>query len=161
MMFDLEDSLKNIFLTLGIITGFIFLVSFSSLYVSDAIKNNNACGCVIPIPFMILILSSLGVFVGSLSYYFITSWYSSEKKAIGKDIQLTLNFLEPSEKTVVKELIKNNGEVKQAELEKLTGFHKVKVHRILKKLLKKGVIEKESVGKIKNIKLNPSLKEIF
>ena len=161
MMFDLEDSLKNIFLTLGIITGFIFLVSFSSLYVSDVIKNNNACGCVIPIPFMILILSSLGVFVGSLSYYFITSWYSSEKKAIGKDIQLTLNFLEPSEKTVVKELIKNNGEVKQAELEKLTGFHKVKVHRILKKLLKKGVIEKESVGKIKNIKLNPSLKEIF
>ncbi len=161
MILKQENPLKNIFLALGIITGFIFIVTFSSLYVSDAIKNNNACGCVIPIPFMILILSSLGVFVGSLSYYFIASRYAKEKKVIDKDIQLTLNFLEPSEKTIVKELIKNNSGIKQAELEQRTGFHRVKVHRILKKLLRKGIVEKESIGKIKKVRLNPHLNEIF
>lgn len=160
-IFKQDNPLKQVFLILGILTGFIFIVTFSSLYVSDAIKNNNACGCVIPIPIMIIILSSLGLFVGSLAYYFIVSRYAKEKKSVNKDIELTLNFLEPDEKKVLRELIKNKSGIKQVELERLTGYHRVKVHRILNKLIKKGVIEKEAVGKINRIKLNPRLKEIF
>jgi len=160
-IFKQDNPLKEVFLALGILTGFIFIVTFSSLYVSDAIRNNDACGCVIPIPVMILILSSLGVFVGSISYYFIVSRYAKEKKNINKDIKLTLNFLESNERIMVNELIKNKMGIKQAELEKLTGFHRVKVHRILNKLIRKGVIEKETIGKIKIIKLNPRLGEIF
>jgi len=160
-IFKQDNPLKDVFLLLGILTGFIFTVTFSSLYVSDAIKNNNACGCVIPIPIMIIILSSLGLFIGSLAYYFLVSRYAKEKKTINKDIKLTLNFLEPNEKILIRELIKNKKGVKQAELEKLTGFHRVKVHRLLDKLVKKGVIEKKAIGKIKIIELDPHLKEIF
>ena len=160
-IFKQDNPLKDVFLVLGKITGFIFIVTFSILYISDAIRNNNACGCVIPIPYMILILSSLGVFVGSIAYYFIAIRYAKEKKTINKDIKLTLNFLEPNEKILISELIKNKKGVKQAELEKLTGFHRVKVHRILDKLVKKGVVEKKTIGKIKIIELDPHLREIF
>lgn len=159
--FKQENSLKDVFLLLGIVTGFIFTVTFSSLYVSDAIKNNNACGCVIPIPVMILILSSLGVFVGSLAYYFIATRYAKERKVVNKDIRLTLNFLEPDERKVMNELIRSSEGIRQSELEKLTGFHRVKVHRILEKLIQKGVIKKEAIGKVRKIELNPELREIF
>ncbi|MCK4589827.1 MAG: hypothetical protein KAT77_05255 [Nanoarchaeota archaeon] len=160
-IFKENTALKNIFLTISIITGFIFIVTFSSLYVSDAIKNNNACGCVIPIPFMILILSSLGVFVGSISYYFIASKYIKEKKSIDENIEFTLNFLLPDERAIVKELIKNKPGLKQTELEKLTGFHKVKIHRIIERLKAKSVIEKINDGKIRRITLNKGLVKIF
>jgi uncharacterized membrane protein len=152
---------KSIFLVLGIITGFVFIVAFSTLYVSDAIKNNNACGCVIPIPYMILILSSLGIFVGSAAYYFTVSKYIKEGKTRNKNIEFTLNFLEPQEKAIIKELLKDKKGLKQSQLEKQTGFHKVKIHRIVNKLKTKGIIEKKANGKINIIELSPELKEIF
>ena len=156
-----NNPLKSIFLALGIITGFVFIVAFSSLYVSDAIKNNNACGCVIPIPFMILILSSLGIFVGSLSYYFIASKYTKEIKSKDKGIEATLKFLNPDERIIIKELLKSKSGLKQSEFEKLTGFHKVKIHRIIQRLKAKNIIEKISHGKINKIRLNENLVKIF
>jgi len=156
-----KGSLKDSFLAIGIITGFVFIVAFSSLYVSDAIKNNNACGCVIPIPFMILILSSLGIFIGSFSYYFIASKYLKERKERTKDINLTLKFLEKDERLIVENLIKNKEGLKQSDLERLTGIHRVQIHRLVKKLLNKGIVKKEVDGKINKITLNENLLEIF
>jgi len=161
MKLGIFEKNKSIFLVLGIITGFVFIVAFSALYVSDAIKNNNACGCVIPIPYMILILSSLGIFVGSAAYYFTVSKYIKEGKTRNENIESTLNFLEPQERMIIKELIKDKKGLKQSELEKQTGFHKVKIHRIVNKLQAKGLIEKEANGKINKIKLNPHLEEVF
>ena len=161
MKLGIFEKNKSIFLVLGIITGFVFIVAFSALYVSDAIQNNNACGCVIPIPYMILILSSLGIFVGSAAYYFTVSKYVKEGKTRNENINYTLNFLEPKERKLVNELIKSKSGLKQSELEKLTGFHKVKVHRILYKLEASGIIQKETNGKINKISLDPRLKEVF
>lgn len=151
--------LKNFFLTISIITGFIFIVAFSSMYVSDAIKNNNACGCVIPIPYMILILSSLGIFVGSLASYSLMSKYIKETK--GKNIESTLDFLSPNEKKIIKELIKNKQGINQSEFEKITGLHRVKIHRTIQKLKEKGIINKINKGKINKIKLNEELTNLF
>jgi len=161
MKLGILEEHKRVFLVLGIITGFVFVVTFSTLYVSDAIKNNNACGCVIPIPYMILILSSLGIFVGSAAYYFTVSKYVKEGKTRSENINYTLNFLEPKERKIIKELINSKEGLKQADLEKLTGFHKVKIHRIVHKLEASGLIEKETNGKLNKIKLNPHLKEVF
>lgn len=156
-----DETLKRVFLALGIITGFVFIVALSSLYVSDAIKNNNACGCVIPIPFMILILSSLGIFVGSISYYFMAAKYTKEKESRDKNIESILNFLNPEERTIVKELIKNKEGLKQSVFEKLTGFHKVKIHRIIQRLIAKNIVEKTNENNINKIKLNQSLRKLF
>ncbi|MCK4521098.1 MAG: hypothetical protein KAU20_00870 [Nanoarchaeota archaeon] len=152
---------KDVLLVLSIILGFVFIISFSAIYVSDAIKNNNACGCVLPIPYMILILASLGLFVGSLSFYILVSKHIKEKKESTKNIEFTLNFLEKDEKTIIEELIKNKGQLNQSKFEKLTNLHKVKIHRIIDKLNSKGLIRKVSAGKTNNIIVSDQLKEIF
>lgn len=157
----LGEGFKSVFLILAVITGFIFIVAFSSLYVSDAIKNNNACGCVIPIPFMILILSSLGIFVGSLLSYFTASKYLKERASMDKNTEVALNFLNPDERVIVKQLIANKPGLKQSEFEKLTGMHKVKIHRILQKLKSKNIIEKEDSGKTNKIRLKEELVRLF
>ena len=156
-----SKTVRTVFLALTIILGFIFIVSFSVIYVSDAIKNNNACGCVIPIPYMILILSSLGLFVGSLSFYILISKHLRERKERGKNTEFTLKFLDNDERRIVSELIKNKGEMNQSDFEKAIGLHKVKVHRVLGKLKTKGVVIKTSAGKINKVKLCNELKEIF
>jgi len=156
-----KTAIKPIFLALTIILGFIFVVSFSVIYVSDAIKNNNACGCVIPIPYMILILSSLGLFIGCLAFYILISKQIKEKKEINKNLDFTLNFLENNEKKIITELIKNRGILNQSKFEESTNFHRVKVHRILEKLISKGLITKTSNGMSNKIELSEELKEIF
>ena len=158
--FKENQALRSVLLALTIILGFIFIVSFSVIYVSDAIKNNNACGCVIPIPYMILILSSLGLFIGSFSFYILISKHLKDRKEMSKNMDLTLNFLDDDEKKIMKYLIDSKGESKQSELEK-TKLSRVKVHRIIQKIERKGLIIKQSRGKINMIKLNEDLKDIF
>jgi len=159
--FKENQAVRSIFLVLTIILGFIFIVLFTTMYVSDAIRNNNACGCVIPIPYMILILSSLGLFVGSLSSYLLISKHLKEKKQMIKNIEFTLKFLDNDERKLITELIKNKGSLNQSEFEKLTGLYRVKIHRVIEKLLLKELIQKTSNGKVNKIELYPELKEIF
>jgi len=152
---------KDTFFVLTVILGFIFVVSFSALYVSDAIKNNNACGCVIPIPYMILILSSLGLFVGSLSSYILISKHMKEKTQITKNIEATLKFLPKDERKVIEALITNDGELSQSAFEKITGLHKVKVFRIIDRLASKDLITKTSNGKSNRVNLVKEIRDVF
>lgn len=161
MKFRENESLKSLFLASTVLLGFVFIVSITILYVSDAIKNNNACGCVIPIPYMILILSSLGLFSGSFAFYFLISKHLKDRKELTKNIEFTLGFLDTDERKIVTALIDNKGELNQAEFEKITGFHRVKVHRILVRLKSKGLIEKSASGKSKKIELNSEIRNIF
>ena len=162
-LFDFKESetVRSLFLVLTILLGFIFIVSFSSIYVSDAIRNNNACGCVIPIPIMILILSSLGLFIGSLAAYILVSKHLKERKEMSKNLEFTLKFLEQDERKIIRTLISHKGELNQSEFERLTNLHRVKVHRIIERLRSKGLIEKISNGKINKIKLYDELIDIF
>lgn len=160
-IFTENENIKTIMLAMTIILGFVFIVSFSTIYVSDAIKNNNACGCVIPIPYMMLILSSLGLFIGCLSFYLLISKHLKEKKQITKSIEFTLNFLDNDEKAILKELIRQKKALTQSQLEKATGLHKVKVHRIIGKLRFKKLITKKSMGISNQIELYNELKELF
>ncbi|MBT3298270.1 hypothetical protein HN385_05055 [archaeon] len=153
--------IKAIYLGISIILGFVFTVSFLTVYVSDAINRGNACGCFIPIPYMILILSSLGLFVGFFSFYLIVSKQIKEKKSFTKDINELLNFLESDERVIINILIKNKGKLNQSKFETESGLHRVKIHRIIEKLSLKRVIIKTKVGKINKIELNPSINEVF
>lgn len=165
MKFKENPGIKYSILIIGILTGFIFIVTFSSLYVSDAIRNNNACGCAIPIPYMILILSSLGLFVGSIVYYFIFTKFINQQikdhKLVKSSILTTLNLLPPDERKIVKILINNKSGLRQSDIEKHSGFHKVKVHRVIQKLLEKEIIQKSDDNNVKKINLNDSLKKLY
>jgi uncharacterized membrane protein len=146
---------KIIFLVLSILLGFVFILSITTIYVSDAIQNNNACGCVIPIPYMILILASLGLFVGFFSAYLLLQ----REESTHEQVRETLRFLPTEERKVVQVLSK--GDLRQAELEKVTGLHKVKLHRTIRKLKEKDIVEKKRSGKINTISLKEDLKGLF
>ncbi|RLE42989.1 hypothetical protein DRJ48_02185 [Candidatus Woesearchaeota archaeon] len=152
---------RNIVLVFSILALFIFLVAFSVYYVSDAINKGRACGCVVPIPVIIVLLSSLGFFVGGLVYYILATRFTKEKADYSKRVAATLNFLPPDERDLVRQLIKHNGTLNQASLAKEMGWSRVKTHRVLNRLINKGIVEKSSVGNTNKVQLNRELVEIF
>ena len=66
----------------------------------------------------------------------------SEGRAIPRD-----------ERIVVQMLLENNGKVNQYEVTRLPDMNKVRSHRVIDKLVKRGVVKKEKIGKINRIVL--------
>ena len=152
---------KDIVIALSIITGFVFIVALAAMYVSEAIKSHTTCGCVIPIPIMLLLLSSLGLFVGFISYYFLSQRYMKLRKKEISNAECTLQFLDSDEKKIVMILIKEKKEISQAEIGRITGFSRVKVFRTLKRLEAKGVIVREGRGRTFSVRLEDALQAVF
>lgn len=154
-----EEELKNVMLAIAIIMGFVFIVSMSIFY----IKQNYAtsCSCNTPINFIIITLTSLGVFIGVLTYYFLSKSFFKQKEKIYFDMKKTLNFLETEEKKIVEILIINNGHLTQSKLSKETKIDPVKLHRRLLNLENKEIITKDKKGMTNNINLHPEFKTIF
>ncbi|MFH1234488.1 MAG: helix-turn-helix domain-containing protein [Candidatus Diapherotrites archaeon] len=89
----------------------------------------------------------------------LSIWNLIRKKEIKKIKQETANnLLLPDEKKVIDALKKSNFEMAQAKLAKETGMSKVQVHRAIKRLEAKGVLEKHSYGLTNKIILK---KELF
>jgi uncharacterized membrane protein len=140
-----------------ILAGFIFAVSFSTLYAQTHIIEGTACSCTLPIPLLIPTFSSLGIFVGSIVYYLLFPKIEEDK---GKeDLNLFLDFLEPDEKSVLQKIIENKGKITQSKLS--SQFGKVKVFRILESLRKRGIIEKEAYGKTNTIKISEKFSKLL
>ncbi|MFW6286073.1 MAG: helix-turn-helix transcriptional regulator [Nanoarchaeota archaeon] len=154
-----NENLNYILLAVGLIMGFMFIVSIS-IYIIKT-KYALSCNCEISLPIVITILTSLGVFVGILTYYFLSKSFSKEKNKILGNIDETLNFLENEEKLIVSILIKNNGEITQNKLSKKTKINNVKIHRKLIPLISKGILKKEKNGITNKIILNNELKQLF
>ncbi|MBN2421725.1 HTH domain-containing protein [Candidatus Woesearchaeota archaeon] len=156
-----KKGLKESLLISGIITGFVFVVSLTILYVDNAIMRGNACGCIIPIPIMMVILSSLGIFVGSFTSYYLTGKHNKEKKDFKKNIESILGFLEKEPKLIIQKIIENKGKINQSDIEKKTNLSRVKIHRIIKKLKLKNIIFIEKNGKSNIVKLSDELYSLF
>jgi hypothetical protein len=142
-----------------LLSGFIFAVSFSTLYAQTHIIEGTACSCTLPIPVLIPTFASLGLLIGSILYYFMSPKIEESKE---KQIQLIFSLVEmlnPEEKEVVKKLLENKGEILQSKLSQ--SFGKVKTFRVLENLRKRGVIEKEPYGKTNVIKLSEKFKNIL
>lgn len=152
---------KSLFLVLTILLGFIFILSFSIIYVNRLILEDKVCACIIPVPYMILILSSLGLFIGSLSSYVMVSKLGSQRREFNKGISNTLRFLPASEQKLVQAVIRRGGMIKQKDLERETGFHKVKIHRLISSLEERKIIVKEQDKKINLISLHDDIRILF
>ena len=156
-----KKNLKNTILIISIIAAFTFLVSIAYFHTQKIVKDPFTCEYRNILPILVLITSSLGVFVGSFVYYKISRNYLKEKKEYKKEAEITLSFLGKHEKSIVQILIRHKGEIKQAQLEKLTKINKVSVHRKLKKLLEKNVITKEQSIQGNTIRLTEPFRKIF
>jgi uncharacterized membrane protein len=135
------------------------------------------------IPLPIFWLTSFFLFLGTVffSYWFVSRRLEKkiEKmiKVIGKNIEiktrgsrsvsfnsdrdLILRFLSYGERKVIEKLIEKKGVALQAELSRMEGMNKLKAHRAVQELLKKGLVRKEKIGKTFKIYLNEDVKDLL
>lgn len=78
---------------------------------------------------------------------------ATDKKAV------LLSLLEPSERKVLAKIVEGGGEALQSDVSRVEGVGKVKAHRILERLVKRGVIHKEQKGKTNILRLKREILE--
>ena len=154
-----KSDLSNILIAVALIMGFIFAVSFTVFYVRDSY--GVSCDCNASFPLIVAGFSSLGVFVGVLTYYVLSKSFIRQKEKIKGNVEKTLNFLENEERLIIKTLIDNQGSCTQNVLSKLTGIDPVKLHRRLKALESKDIISKDKNGMTNELILKPEFKDLF
>ncbi|MEM5834665.1 MAG: hypothetical protein QXQ69_02360 [Candidatus Aenigmatarchaeota archaeon] len=150
-------TIQKLIIIVIILAGFIFSVSFSTLYAQTHIIEGTACSCTLPIPLLIPTFSSLGIFVGSIVYYLLFPKIEESKEK--EDYKIFLDFLDPEEKAILQKIIENNGKITQSKLSSELG--KVKTFRVLEKLKKKGIIEKEAYGKTNTVKISEKFSKLL
>ena len=155
----INKSIKPLILIFGILTFFIFMISFSVFYTTE--NFSTTCGCSLPPWVIIVSMSSLGLFVGLLTYYIISNNYSKEKKEIEKNLIKFLDILETDDKNILKKIIDNGGEINQSSLSKSLNFDKVKMSRIVSKMEEKNILKKEKNGMTNKLILETKLKKLF
>lgn len=136
------------------------------------------------IPSFILPLSSVLLIVAivPMSYYFISRRFEERLDmkfgVISKLVQknnsvsnkiptetdeknIILKFLNLGERKIIERLIEKKGDVLQSEISRMEGMDKLKTHRAVKDLERKGIIKTESHGKTNRIILSKDVKEVI
>lgn len=151
----------QLWLILGVIAGFASLLFFAVNYLNQKVLCDIDCELRNEVSLILVLLSLFGMFIGSLTYYFISDKYERKIVKIHKDVGLTLRFLEGDEKLIMASLIRNNGECTQACMVKETGLSRVKVSRCLKGLEQRKLITKSPKGMTNKLVLSDDLKPVF
>lgn len=148
--------LRNLSLIVSLLAGYLFVVSLASYHVFRTLEDS--CGCVIPVPLILFLLSTLGLFVGTLCYYLLSSRFSGREREAKGHARAALAFLKEEERRIVESLI--DGPRRQADLERL-GLHRVQVHRLVRRLEERGVVEREREGNSLRVRLAAELAPLF
>jgi uncharacterized membrane protein len=106
-------------------------------------------------------LSLFGMFIGSLTYYFISGKYEKKITKMHRDASVTLKFLDEEERVIVKSILDHEGKITQSEMARETKLSRVKIFRSLKKLEWKGVIIKKPHGMTNIVELGEGLKKVL
>lgn len=154
-----NKQLLNVMLALGLLMGFVFIVSVSIYFIQETMMPT--CACRYSIPIIISVLTSLGVFIGVLTYYFLSKSFIKEKEKIFVNAEKTLDFLNPEEKKIILCLIDKKGECSQSLLAKITGIDSVKLHRRLLNLESKQIVNKKKNGMTNMLYLNEEYAKLF
>jgi len=122
----------------------------------------------IQLPFWpILVFAAVGFGAGAAAYYVIFPEIASRKETdvskITGLIDAVMMVLEPDEQRIVEALKEAGGNMCQNEVAKKVGYSRVKAHRTIARLAKRGVIliEKLGAGKTNRISISPWLLEII
>lgn len=100
-----------------------------------------------------------GMAIGAAGYYFFSERKAIASKPINREAIYML--LDEDERKVLAKLVENRGKAFQSELSYIEGIGKVKAHRLIERMSKKGIIEKEAFGKTNSVKLNKDLAQLF
>ncbi len=156
-----KNKFLQLWLIIGITTGFAAVVFFTITYLNNSILCSLDCRQRNEVQLILIMLSLFGMFIGSLTYYFISERYEKKLGRIHKDIKVTLRFLNKDQKEIIKVLLENKGQLSQAKLARKSGLSRVKTSRILKSLEDKGIITRTKSGMTYQVMLTKDLKELF
>lgn len=182
----MEMKNKKIWISVVVIASiFLLYIIWQSFFATTTISNQNHCACqrMIPNYTLWIALVVLIILITPLSYYFISHKLEAkmqkniqtitklmdnktqtspaeEQKTTTKDESI-LRLLNTNEKKVIEKIRENKGTVLQSEISRIEGMTKLKSHRAVKELHKKGIIILEQYGKTKKIRLSDEMKEII
>jgi FlaA1/EpsC-like NDP-sugar epimerase len=156
-----KNKLFQLWLIIGVVTGFVAILFFLITYLNENILCDLDCRIQNEVSIVLILVSLFGMFIGSLTYYFISEKYERKIIGIHRDANSILKFLEDREKSVVDCIIRENGKTTQSKITRDTGLSKIKVCRILKKLENKKIIVKKSHGMTNSIELEEELKKVL
>ncbi len=105
------------------------------------------------------LLLSIALVVGAGTYYLMSGKIEKKDKSLKDNTKIILHFLNPDERKVVNKLIEGKGKVIQAEITRMEGMTKLKSHRITQKLIDRGVLKKESMGKTNILRFTKEIEE--
>ncbi|MGV8163092.1 MAG: helix-turn-helix transcriptional regulator [Candidatus Nanoarchaeia archaeon] len=114
-----------------------------------------------PFYYFIPIFGFFGVVVGASVYFVLSSDLEKKDKTLKSNTAVLLKLLSAEERKVINKLLDNNGKVHQSEITYMEGFTKVRAHRLVEILLKKGIVKKETLGKARLITLEKELYEVL
>ncbi len=143
---------ERVLLGLALISGFIFTVSTLALFLESTLPKD-MCEPWNWIPYLLIIISSLGIFIGGLVHYLTLEYLERKRRvdSIKAREEALINCLPSEEREIVKCLL--DGPKFQSELSKMTRFNKVKTHRMLKRLEARGVVSLEKIGRTNIVRL--------
>jgi uncharacterized membrane protein len=104
---------------------------------------------------------AVGFVLGAVAFYLFTENKKTEYVEVKPNSEAILKLLSPEERKVVSKVAEEGGKALQSEISLLEGMGKVKSHRIIDRLEKRGVLEKEQHGKTNLVKLSKELKEVL
>ncbi|MBI4044727.1 MAG: hypothetical protein HY392_03385 [Candidatus Diapherotrites archaeon] len=162
----------RIFAGIVLVAGFLSLVLFAAPFLGfkldeercevDTLGNLISCPHekqVQEIQAVLPLIVSFAIVVGAGTYYLMSSKVESKDKSLKKNTGTLLKMLNADESKVVNVLLENHGHALQAEITRLPGMSKVKSHRVVQKLIDRGVLIKEDFGKTNKIKFTPEIQE--
>jgi uncharacterized membrane protein len=156
------DKNLKILLGIGIIIGFAMLVSvlvFSYTTVMQGGQLNPISSFIMSHHVEFMIVSSfLGIVVGAGVYYLLKEEVAQKSAAVDTSVNLLMKFLSEDEREILVLLSEKEGMTTQAEISKLPGMTRLKAHRLVDKMEKKGLIFVEKYGKVNMIRLVDELK---
>ncbi|MFP4118777.1 MAG: MarR family transcriptional regulator [Candidatus Woesearchaeota archaeon] len=159
--FRKQNPLIRLWLIIGIVAGFSTVLFFSISHIKNVVLCDATCAVQNDVAIAVVLAALMGVFVGSLTYYFIAEKYEKKIDRIHHDSTAALKFLDPESRAVLNTLIQQDGEISQSGLVTETGFSRVKVSRLLNSLEQKGIVAKRKSGMTNRIVLSEDMRKIF
>lgn len=104
------------------------------------------------VAFMFVVAISALMF-GAISQIYLNRTLIRNKTENKEAFRSFLQLLNEEEKRIILFLLDNNYSCTQYELSKMENMNKIKVHRSLEKLARRGIIRKQNLGKINKVYL--------
>ncbi len=136
--------------------------SFLNLIRPETCMMDGACqheGFADQVAYLIPLALLFGIALGAAAHYLFSERISLPKPPHDKEAAYLL--LDSCERKIVAKIAEQNGRALQSEISRMDGMGKVKAHRLLGRMSKRGILEIESFGKTNAVRLSKGVKGLF